>query len=139
MAAPSATAPGFCASLSSWICVEFESKLLCGVIFASMESEQLPPYLRGDRDSAFLSVKVQPRASANSIEGALGKELRIKIAALPVDSAANDALIRFLADCLDIPRSRIEILRGGASRHKLIRIYGMSVELAAQKLQQKQP
>jgi uncharacterized protein len=57
----------------------------------------------------------------------LGNELRIKVTAPPVDSAANEALVRFLAAQLDVPRNRIELLRGHTSRHKQLKIYGMSV------------
>jgi uncharacterized protein (TIGR00251 family) len=95
---------------------------------ASMESKgSKPPYIRADKDGIVLSVKVQPRASANSIEGPLGDELRIKITAPPVDSAANEALIRFLAQNLDVPRNRIELLRGHTSRHKQVKVYGISM------------
>jgi uncharacterized protein (TIGR00251 family) len=95
-----------------------------------MEPKQthLPPYLRAENNGIVLSVKVQPRASANSIETPVGNELRVKIAAPPVDSAANEALIRFLSEKLDTPRNRIELIRGSTSRHKQIRIYGVSAE-----------
>ena len=45
----------------------------------------------------WIAVKVQPRASANEVVGEIGNELKIKVTAPPVDSAANEALIRFLA------------------------------------------
>jgi uncharacterized protein len=86
----------------------------------------LPPYLRSDADGVVLSVKVQPRASKNSIESNAGNELRIKVTAPPVDSAANEALVRYLSDTLDIQRNRIEILRGHKSRHKIVKLFGIS-------------
>src|SRR5947209_18925319 len=94
-----------------------------------MESEQpnLPPYLRLEKDGVILSVKLQPRASANSIEAPLGNELRVKVTAPPVDAAANEALIRLLAEQLGVPRNRIELLRGHTSRHKQLKLYGVSV------------
>src|SRR5438270_12423992 len=90
-----------------------------------MDSEQrnLPPYLRFDKDGIVLSVKLQPRASVNSIETPLGNELRIRVTAPHVDSAANEALIRFLSERLEVARNRIELLRGHTSRHKQIKIY----------------
>jgi uncharacterized protein (TIGR00251 family) len=102
----------------------------------STESKEpnLPPYIRADKDGFILSVKVQPRASANSIEAPLGNELRIKITAPPVDSAANEALIRFLAEELDVPRNRIELLRGHTSRHKQLKIYGITLDQVLTKI-----
>jgi uncharacterized protein (TIGR00251 family) len=67
-----------------------------------------------------LRVKVQPRASRNEIAGEAGDELRIRLTAPPVDSAANDSLVRFLADVLGVSRGAVTLLRGGASRHKVL-------------------
>jgi uncharacterized protein (TIGR00251 family) len=75
-----------------------------------------------------LAVKLQPRASANQIVEAAGNELRIKVTAPPVDSAANEALVRFLAEQLDCPRNRVELIRGHTSRHKTIKLHGLSAE-----------
>jgi uncharacterized protein (TIGR00251 family) len=93
-----------------------------------------PAFIRAEADGVLLSVKLQPRASANEIGEALGNELRIKVTAPPVDSAANDALVRLLAETLDCPRSRIELVRGNTSRHKVLKVYGISAEAVAQKL-----
>ena len=101
-----------------------------------MDSEQrkLPPYLRLDKDGIVLSVKLQPRASVNSIETPLGNELRIRVTAPPVDSAANEALIRFLSERLEVAHNRIELLRGHTSRHKQIKIYGTPIHEILSKL-----
>ena len=53
--------------------------------------------------------------------------MRIKVTAPPVDAAANEALIRLLAEQLGVPRNRIELLRGHTSRHKQLKLYGVSV------------
>jgi uncharacterized protein (TIGR00251 family) len=87
-----------------------------------------PAFLRVEADGLLLSVKLQPRASANEIGEPLGDELRIKVTAPPVDSAANEALVRFLAETLDCPRNRIELVRGHKSRHKLLKLLGISAE-----------
>jgi uncharacterized protein (TIGR00251 family) len=81
-----------------------------------------------------LSVKVQPRASKNEIGGVLGEELRIKVTAPPVDAAANEALIRLLAETLDCPRSRVELVRGHTARHKIIKLHGLVAAEVAEKL-----
>src|SRR5437868_5379001 len=85
-----------------------------------------PTFLRVDAGGVLLSVKLQPRASANEIGEPLGDELRIKVTAPPVDSAANEALVRLLAEVLDCPRSRVELVRGQTSRHKVIRLHGFT-------------
>src|SRR5438445_13360554 len=93
-----------------------------------------PGFLRVEADGVTLSVKLQPRASANEIGEPVGNELRIKVTAQPVDSAANEALIRLLAETLDCPRNRIELVRGNTSRHKVLKVYGISAEDALAKL-----
>ena len=88
----------------------------------------MPPFLHAQADGVLLSVKLQPRASANEIGEALGAELRIKVTAPPVEAAANEALLRLLAQQLHCPRNRVDIVRGHTSRHKVIKLYGLAVE-----------
>ncbi len=94
----------------------------------------LPGFLRVQSDGILLSVRLQPRASAEEIGGPLGNELRIKVTAPPVDSAANEALVRFLAEALDCPRSQIQLIRGHTSRHKTLKLYGLNAEQVAARL-----
>src|SRR5271166_5135020 len=94
----------------------------------------LPSFLRVQSDGVLLSIKLQPRASANEIGEPLGNELRIKVTAPPVDAAANEALVRLLADALDCPRNQVELARGHTSRHKTVRLHGLSVEAVMAKL-----
>lgn len=75
-----------------------------------------------------LAVKLQPRASANEICAPLGDELKIKVTAPPVDAAANDALIKLLAEKLDCARNRVELIRGRTSRHKTIMLHGFKAD-----------
>ena len=94
----------------------------------------LPGFLHSQPDGILLAVKLQPRASANRIGEPLGNELRIAVTAPPVEAAANEALVRLLADELDCSRSRIQIVRGHTSRHKLLKIYGVPAEALLAKL-----
>ena len=94
----------------------------------------MPAFLRVQADGVLLSVKLQPRASANEIGDALGSELRIKVTAPPVEAAANEALVKLLAQELDCPRNRIELVRGHTSRHKTIKLYGLTAEAVLSKL-----
>src|ERR1041385_8687951 len=93
-----------------------------------------PAFLRAEPDGVVLSVKLQPRASSNEIGETLGDELRVKVPPPPVDSAANEALIRLLVETLDCPRNRIELVRGNTSRHKVVKLYGMTAEAVVAKL-----
>jgi hypothetical protein len=94
----------------------------------------LPAFLNEDAKGVRLMVKVQPRASKNEICAPLGNELKIKVTAPPVDAAANEALLKLLADRLDCARNRVELLRGGASRHKMIMLHGFKSEEVLEKL-----
>ena len=69
-------------------------------------------------------MKLQPRASKNEIAAPLGDELKIKVTAPPVDAAANGALVKLLAETLDCPRGKVELIRGHTSRHKTILLHG---------------
>jgi uncharacterized protein (TIGR00251 family) len=87
-----------------------------------------PDFLRLQPGGTLLSVKLQPRASKNEICAPLGDELKIKVTAPPVDAAANQALIELLAEKLDCPRGRVELIRGQTSRHKIVRLHGFTPE-----------
>jgi len=94
----------------------------------------LQNFLLAESDGVLLLVKLQPRASKNEIGEPLGDELKIKVTAPPVDSAANEALIELLAEKLDCARRRIELIRGQKSRHKTIKLHGFTTEQVLQKL-----
>jgi len=84
----------------------------------------LPGFLRPQPDATLLSVKLQPRASANEICAPLGDELKIKVTAPPVDAAANETLVKFLAEKLACPRGKVELIRGHTSRHETVKLHG---------------
>ncbi|MFQ5588000.1 MAG: DUF167 domain-containing protein [Nitrospiria bacterium] len=67
-----------------------------------------------------LKIHVQPNARHNRIETEKKGGLRLKLTAQPVKGAANKACVRFLAAFFDVPKSRIEIIRGEQSREKWI-------------------
>jgi uncharacterized protein (TIGR00251 family) len=70
-------------------------------------------------------VRVQPRASRSEIRGVHGDVLRVRVAAPPVDGAANEALIALLADELGVARGAIRIASGGSSRTKVVEVAGI--------------
>ena len=72
------------------------------------------------------SVRVQPSASRSEVCGVHGEALKVRLAAPPVDGAANDALKVLLARELDVPRRAIAIVSGASSRSKLVQVEGIA-------------
>ena len=79
-------------------------------------------------------MRVQPRASRTEVAGPYGDALRIRLAAPPVDGAANAALIRFLAERLEVSRSAVRIEAGASGRSKVVAIEGIDAGTAARRL-----
>jgi len=73
---------------------------------------------------AIVSVRVTPRAGRSAISGTRDDQLLVKLAAAPVDNAANDALVGVLSEALDIPRRDVRIVSGDRSRTKHVLIAG---------------
>lgn len=71
------------------------------------------------------NARIQPRARCNQIAGVHGDALKIALTAPPVEGAANEACIAFLAKHFGLPRSRVEIVGGQTSRNKIIRLQGI--------------
>jgi uncharacterized protein (TIGR00251 family) len=94
----------------------------------------VPAFLQARSDGVYVSLKVQPRASKNEIGEVAGNELKVKVTAPPVDSAANEAVLRLLAEALDCPRNAVQLIRGASARHKQLRVVGMAVEEVARRL-----
>jgi uncharacterized protein len=77
-------------------------------------------------ESALLRVRVQPRAKRDEVVGERAGAIVIRLAAPPVDGKANAALIAFIAKAANLPRSRVEIVRGAGSRDKAVRVSGVA-------------
>jgi uncharacterized protein len=72
-----------------------------------------------------LLVRVVPRAGQTAVAGRRGEALLVRLAAAPVDGAANAALIQFVARLLGHPRRAITVVAGARSRDKRLRIDGL--------------
>jgi len=83
---------------------------------------------------AVLSVYIQPKASTTECVGIHGDALKIRVAAPPVDGAANDELIRFLARQLSIPSTSVRIHSGAGGRHKHVLVKGITAQLVMARL-----
>ena len=74
---------------------------------------------------AVLTLHVVPRARRSEVAGRHGDALKIRLAAPPVDGAANEELVRFLVERLSVPRSAISIAAGDTGRRKRVIIEGI--------------
>ena len=74
-----------------------------------------------------LPVKAVPNAPRSEICGWLGEALKVRVHAPPVEGRANDALCELLAGALGLPRRAVTVRHGDSSRHKLVRIEGLSL------------
>ena len=75
-----------------------------------------------------LDVYVQPRASRSEIVGEHDGALRVRLAAPPVDNAANEALVALLAKALGVPKRDIRVVTGATSRRKVVEVSGVTAE-----------
>ncbi len=73
-------------------------------------------------DAVIFNVRVVPRASKSEIVGEHGGALKIRIAAPPVDGAANAELIKVLAKKFGVSKSSVEIIGGQTSKMKKVKI-----------------
>ena len=73
-----------------------------------------------------LKFRVTPNASKNSIVGKISDEIRIKIRAPATDGKANAALIKYLSELTNLPKSRIQVKIGMTARIKLIQFNGLN-------------
>ncbi len=81
-----------------------------------------------------LALRIQPRASRNAIVGLHGQSVRIRLTAPPVEGAANEALVSCLAERLGVPEAAVDLVRGHASRDKVVEVAGLAPEEVARRL-----
>lgn len=84
--------------------------------------------VQDSKDGAVLTVHVQPKASRTECVGIHGDALKIRVAAPPVDGAANDELVRFLSRILSVQNTAVYIESGAGGRHKRVRVRGVTAE-----------
>ncbi len=83
------------------------------------------------RPPAVLQLYVQPRAAKTAVAGMHGDRIKIRLAAAPVDNAANIALIEFIAARLGIAKRRVRLVAGASSRSKTLEIDGLGTAAVA--------
>ena len=84
---------------------------------------------------AVLTLHIQPGAKKTGVVGEYGDALKIRLAAPPVDGKANEALLRFVAETLDLPRSAVTLKSGHTSRRKVLEVAGATPAALARLVQ----
>lgn len=78
------------------------------------------------KKGAAFAVRVVPRAKKNEVAGRVGDAIKIRLTAPPVEGKANEALIDFLAEKLDVSKRQLEIVAGETSKNKMVSVIGLS-------------
>jgi uncharacterized protein len=87
------------------------------------------PSFSDAKRGAAITVKVTPRAKKTGVAGVMDDgTIKIKLAAPPVNGAANKALVEYLAEVLGLPKSQVDIVAGETSERKLVSLVGISPE-----------
>lgn len=81
-----------------------------------------------------MGFHVQPGAKRTELAGSHGDLRKIRVAAPPVDGAANDELVRFLAELFGLPKRNVAVVGGHGSRRKTVEVLGIEAEEAARRL-----
>ena len=81
-----------------------------------------------------LTIHAQPRAALTQLAGLHGDAIKVRLSARPVDGAANEALVDFLADRLGVARAALRLTGGAAGRRKTVEAVGVTPVQARQRL-----
>ena len=92
-------------------------------------------HLHDGKRGAALAIRVTPRARKNEIVEVLSDgTVKVHPTAPPVEGKANEALLKYLADVLDVSISRLEIVAGATGRDKLISVVDMDAATLHRKI-----
>jgi uncharacterized protein (TIGR00251 family) len=86
--------------------------------------------------STRLRLRVAPGARSNGIVGRHGKGWKVRVTAPPEGGKANDALLRLLAERLDLPSESLTLVSGPSSRDKIVELHGIDAVEAERRLGQ---
>jgi len=86
--------------------------------------------IRESSGAVTFAVKVHPRAKKDAITGTMGEALKLSLTTPPVEGRANQACIEFFAKLFKVPRGSVTIAAGETSRNKVVRIVGVSADVA---------
>jgi len=91
--------------------------------------------VKESKNGLTFDIQVTPRASRAEIAGVQDEALKVKVTALPVEGAANEACIKLLAKELGLKKSQLEIFAGGKSRRKTVVVKDMAKTELEQKIE----
>ena len=91
-------------------------------------------WIRPVAGGVLMAIKLVPRSPVSRVDGPHGDALKIRLNAPPVDGKANAALLRFLADELDVPMAAVTLKTGETSRQKTVLISGLDAATVASRL-----
>ena len=91
--------------------------------------------VKESKNGLTFDIQVTPRASRAEIAGVQDDALKVKVTALPVEGAANEACIKLLAKELALKKSQLEIFAGGKSRRKTVVVRDMAKAELEQKIE----
>jgi len=77
---------------------------------------------RWDGKNLVLNLQAQPKANKNAIIGEYNGRIKVAVTAAPTSGKANNLLIKYLAKHFGVPQKRVEIIKGGKTRYKLVTI-----------------
>ena len=92
------------------------------------------PAITSTPGGVLLRLYIQPRASRTEIVGLHGDAIKVRLAAPPVDGAANEELVRFVAEALDVPRGAVALVAGASGRRKQVKVDGIGIAAATRRL-----
>ena len=78
-----------------------------------------------------MALQVTPNAKKSQINGPLENVLKLRLQAQPIEGKANEALVRYLAELLDVPRSKVVITHGHTNKRKIVEALGPSLKAEA--------
>jgi uncharacterized protein (TIGR00251 family) len=84
--------------------------------------------------STRLRLRVSPGARSNAIVGRHGEGWKVRVTAAPEGGKANDAVVRLLADRLELPDGDVTLVSGPASRDKIVELAGIDAAEAERRL-----
>jgi uncharacterized protein (TIGR00251 family) len=79
-------------------------------------------FYQWDKADLILNIRVQPRASKTALAEIIGEEIKLRLTSAPVDGAANQQMVEYLAKHFGVAKSAISLVSGEKSRHKRVRI-----------------
>ncbi len=84
--------------------------------------------------STRVRLRISPGARRSGIVGRHGDAWKVRVTALPEDGRANDAVVRLVADELDLPRASVSLVSGRSGRDKIVELAGIDHDEAQRRL-----